>query len=141
MYYGVVSLDPARFAYSHVEAAAAGQPIQSSTAPTETDGGSTNVQTKNDIKILPAVLSIGYNPFYKNEVKSIVCLPHSPGLFLHIYIPISHLIRFLNRIHNRWQHFVHRNQGRRRPNLLIMFYYRLCDLCFAPRRKFTSCLP
>lgn len=94
MYYGVVSLDPARFAYSHVEAAAAGQPIQSSTAPTETDASSTNVQTKNDIKILPAVLSIGYNPFYKNEVKSIVCLLHSLALSLaispalHTYSPI-----------------------------------------------------
>lgn len=25
--------------------------------------------------ILPAVLSIGYNPFYKNEVRSVVCCP------------------------------------------------------------------
>ncbi|PYH90662.1 putative riboflavin kinase [Aspergillus ellipticus CBS 707.79] len=40
VYYGVVALDPARFAHE-------------------------------DAAILPAVLSIGYNPFYKNETKSI----------------------------------------------------------------------
>ncbi|KAK2762841.1 riboflavin kinase [Arachnomyces sp. PD_36] len=45
VYYGVVALDPAKFTYS--------------------DDGST------DNGILPCVLSIGYNPFYKNTVRSV----------------------------------------------------------------------
>ncbi|PWY92943.1 riboflavin kinase [Aspergillus heteromorphus CBS 117.55] len=50
VYYGVVALDPARFAY------------------------------EDDAPILPAVLSIGYNPFYKNKTKSIE---------IHIMPPLS----------------------------------------------------
>lgn len=56
VYYGVVTLDPARFSY--VKSIARGE-----TSPEENGKEPT---------ILPAVLSIGYNPFYKNEVKSIV---------------------------------------------------------------------
>lgn len=47
VYYGVVALDPSKFTYS-----------AESTSTT----------------ILPAVLSIGYNPFYKNTARSVVCL-------------------------------------------------------------------
>lgn len=60
VYYGVVALDPARFVYNKIEP---------STSSSATEG------KKIEITILPAVLSIGYNPFYKNEVKSIVRPP------------------------------------------------------------------
>ncbi|EED23553.1 Riboflavin kinase, putative [Talaromyces stipitatus ATCC 10500] len=63
VYYGVVALDPARFEYNQIEAAA--QTGSSESADAEPK------KKKNEITILPAVLSIGYNPFYKNEVKSI----------------------------------------------------------------------
>ncbi|KAF9884707.1 riboflavin kinase [Aspergillus nanangensis] len=53
VYYGVVALDPAKF----------NPDTQSSSAP-----------------ILPAVLSIGYNPFYKNKTRSIE---------IHIMPPLS----------------------------------------------------
>ncbi|KAJ5605833.1 hypothetical protein N7510_008614 [Penicillium lagena] len=46
VYYGVVALDPTKFKY---------------------EGQETEKPT-----ILPAVLSIGYNPFYKNTVRSVV---------------------------------------------------------------------
>lgn len=68
VYYGVVALDPARFVYNQIEAA--GQ--------TGVSGDNNNFDDQkkvNEITILPAVLSIGYNPFYKNEVKSIVYPP------------------------------------------------------------------
>lgn len=67
VYYGVVSLDPARFVYNKNEPS-----TSTSTSATSAEG------KKEEITILPAVLSIGYNPFYKNEVKSIVRLPF-PG--------------------------------------------------------------
>ncbi|KAJ5101521.1 hypothetical protein NUU61_003743 [Penicillium alfredii] len=47
VYYGVVSLDPKTFVY---------------------DGAPSDAATPT---ILPAVLSIGYNPFYKNTVRSV----------------------------------------------------------------------
>lgn len=50
VYYGVVALDPARFAFED-----ASSPIR------------------------PAVLSIGYNPFYKNQTRSIVRHPFLSG--------------------------------------------------------------
>ncbi|KAA8649979.1 hypothetical protein EYZ11_007267 [Aspergillus tanneri] len=53
VYYGVVALDPAQFAYT----------IEPSTTT-----------------ILPAVLSIGYNPFYKNTTRSVE---------IHIMSPLS----------------------------------------------------
>ncbi|KAL4917473.1 riboflavin kinase-domain-containing protein [Aspergillus aurantiobrunneus] len=54
VYYGVVALDPAT--------------APSSESPTSGDG-----QGDDDAKaaILPAVLSIGYNPYYKNATRSI----------------------------------------------------------------------
>lgn len=58
MYYGVVALDPAKFQY---------QEGQGSTSTSSTGGA--------EAAVLPAVLSIGYNPFYKNKTKSIVRLP------------------------------------------------------------------
>jgi riboflavin kinase len=58
VYYGVAALDPARFVYDDAV----------SITPTAASG-------EKKITILPAVLSIGYNPFYKNEVKSIVRIP------------------------------------------------------------------
>lgn len=64
MYYGVVTLDPAQFVYNKNEST--GKPVSSSVAAAAVSEKAT---------ILPAVLSIGYNPFYKNEVKSIVHLP------------------------------------------------------------------
>lgn len=60
VYYGVVALDPAKFIYDKSE----------STAHTVPDGDSTSKQ--EPATILPAVLSIGYNPFYKNTVRSVV---------------------------------------------------------------------
>lgn len=65
VYYGVVALDPARFVYNKDEPSTS----TSTSAPASAEG------KKEEITILPAVLSIGYNPFYKNEVKSIVRLP------------------------------------------------------------------
>lgn len=52
MYYGVVALDPTQFTVADADPAAG-------------DGKA---------PVLPAVLSIGYNPFYKNTVRSVVCL-------------------------------------------------------------------
>lgn len=63
VYYGVVALDPARFVFNKDE------PSTSTSAAASADS------SKQEITILPAVLSIGYNPFYKNEVKSIVRPP------------------------------------------------------------------
>ncbi|GIJ98993.1 riboflavin kinase [Aspergillus viridinutans] len=63
VYYGVVALDPAKFQYQEGEG--------SSTAAAAADAGAA---------ILPAVLSIGYNPFYKNKTKSIE---------IHIMPPLS----------------------------------------------------
>ena len=48
MYYGVVALDPKSY---------------------ENENGSNE---KESTTLLPAVLSIGYNPFYKNTVRSVV---------------------------------------------------------------------
>lgn len=58
VYYGVVALDPRKFKY---EAGAAAD-------------GAVGGETAT---IFPAVLSIGYNPFYKNTVRSVVRLPPS----------------------------------------------------------------
>ncbi|KAJ9300104.1 hypothetical protein DTO271G3_2221 [Paecilomyces variotii] len=71
VYYGVVALDPAKFIYDKNE----------STAHT-VDAGSTSTSTKEQEQatILPAVLSIGYNPFYKNTVRSVE---------IHIMSPLS----------------------------------------------------
>lgn len=51
VYYGVVALDPSLYDHSKTE-----------TTSSSSVG-----------RILPAVLSIGYNPFYKNKERSIVC--------------------------------------------------------------------
>ncbi|KAJ5585412.1 Riboflavin kinase [Penicillium hispanicum] len=51
VYYGVVALDPKKFAQEN-------DPIADSDKPPATT-------------LLPAVLSIGYNPFYKNTVRSV----------------------------------------------------------------------
>lgn len=51
VYYGVVALDPRTFVY--------------------------NAVGEKTATILPAVLSIGYNPFYKNTVRSVVRFPSS----------------------------------------------------------------
>lgn len=56
VYYGVAALDPSRFDYSRTE---------TSLTATSSEGESSGM-------ILPAVLSIGYNPFYKNKERSIV---------------------------------------------------------------------
>jgi hypothetical protein len=65
VYYGVVTLDPAQFVYNKDEST--GQPVSSANAAAA-------AASFQKATILPAVLSIGYNPFYKNEVKSIVRL-------------------------------------------------------------------
>lgn len=56
MYYGVVALDPAQFTVDGADAASS----------------AANGNAK--APVLPAVLSIGYNPFYKNTVRSVVCM-------------------------------------------------------------------
>ncbi|EEQ31856.1 riboflavin kinase [Microsporum canis] len=60
VYYGVAALDPAQFKHTRTEGDAANQPANTGTA------------------IFPCVLSIGYNPFYKNTVRSVEIhiLPH-----------------------------------------------------------------
>lgn len=58
VYYGVVALDPKKFAQEN-----------GSTADGDTPAGTT---------LFPAVLSIGYNPFYKNTVRSVVRTGHHP---------------------------------------------------------------
>lgn len=60
MYYGVVALDPAEFVV-------------------EDDGHGKGGDSGKEAVILPAVLSIGYNPFYKNTVRSVVC-----SVFCHV---------------------------------------------------------
>ncbi|GIJ82560.1 riboflavin kinase [Aspergillus pseudoviridinutans] len=52
VYYGVVALDPAKFQYQEGE-------------------GSSTAGADARTTILPAVLSIGYNPFFKNKTKSV----------------------------------------------------------------------
>ncbi|KAL5333436.1 riboflavin kinase-domain-containing protein [Aspergillus crustosus] len=56
VYFGVVALDPATAPFS--DAAAEGT-------------GEKDNERKANADILPAVLSIGYNPFYKNKTRSI----------------------------------------------------------------------
>ncbi|EFE43766.1 hypothetical protein TRV_01443 [Trichophyton verrucosum HKI 0517] len=60
VYYGVAALDPAQFKYTRTESDAADEPVHTGT------------------DIFPCVLSIGYNPFYKNTVRSVEIhiLPH-----------------------------------------------------------------
>ncbi|KAJ5179916.1 hypothetical protein N7492_003126 [Penicillium capsulatum] len=64
VYYGVVALDPKKFVYENGD--------------TDSDLGSakqfpTSPQKENSAGavLLPAVLSIGYNPYYKNTVRSV----------------------------------------------------------------------
>ncbi|KAF3480323.1 uncharacterized protein GIQ15_05670 [Arthroderma uncinatum] len=61
VYYGVAALDPAQFKHTRTE----------DDAPLDQPG-------KPDTTIFPCVLSIGYNPFYKNTVRSVEIhiLPH-----------------------------------------------------------------
>lgn len=54
VYYGVAALDPKNYAHENSSTDASVKGVTSST-------------------LLPAVLSIGYNPFYKNTVRSVVC--------------------------------------------------------------------
>jgi FAD synthase len=49
VYYGVVALDPKTYQHETAES------------------------STSEAVVLPAVLSIGYNPFYKNTVRSVVC--------------------------------------------------------------------
>lgn len=76
VYYGVVALDPARFVYDRA----------TSTAHiVDGDDGDADAEKKRreaagPATILPAVLSIGYNPFYKNTVRSVE---------IHILPPLS----------------------------------------------------
>jgi riboflavin kinase len=71
VYYGVVALDPA-------------------TAPAPSSSESTSGDAA---PILPAVLSIGYNPYYKNKTRSIVSFLYSPSVLNYlsdqILIPFS----------------------------------------------------
>lgn len=53
VYYGVVALDPTKIQHENGPADAANE--------------------KTSSTVLPAVLSIGYNPFYKNTERSVVC--------------------------------------------------------------------
>jgi len=69
VYYGVVTLDPTRFIYDK----------EKSTAQTVSNTAENTVSTKTPT-ILPAVLSIGYNPFYKNTIRSVE---------IHIMPPLS----------------------------------------------------
>lgn len=47
----------------------------------ETANGDGNGEKKKSTTVFPAVLSIGFNPYYKNTVRSVVCSP-SPGISL-----------------------------------------------------------
>jgi len=63
VYYGVVALDPVRFVYNKE-----GETAQCINATQELQHQELQ---QRPATILPAVLSIGYNPFYKNEVRSV----------------------------------------------------------------------
>lgn len=63
VYYGVVALDPA-------------------TAPAPSSSDSTSGDAA---PILPAVLSIGYNPYYKNKTRSIVSFVYPLLLYLFVH--------------------------------------------------------
>ncbi|OJJ43281.1 hypothetical protein ASPZODRAFT_136498 [Penicilliopsis zonata CBS 506.65] len=79
VYYGVVALDPTRFVYdlaaekAHTVDPAKEEAEQQTQQQSDSSAGA--VAT-----ILPAVLSIGYNPFYKNTVRSVE---------IHIMPPLS----------------------------------------------------
>lgn len=80
VYYGVVALDPAKFTYNK----------EKSTAQTVSNTDAENAVSTKTATILPAVLSIGYNPFYKNTVRSVVgsfCpIPFALEFFCHIIV-------------------------------------------------------
>jgi len=58
VYYGVAALDPAKFKYENVHDGVTGE--------------ATTNATGAEAVIFPCVLSIGYNPFYKNKIRSVV---------------------------------------------------------------------
>ncbi|PGH19031.1 hypothetical protein AJ79_00065 [Helicocarpus griseus UAMH5409] len=62
VYYGVAALDPSKFTYK-----------KDNTSEEQKPNGASAAQTKleNDANVFPCVLSIGYNPFYKNTVRSV----------------------------------------------------------------------
>ncbi|KAK2807330.1 hypothetical protein FQN50_005485 [Emmonsiellopsis sp. PD_5] len=60
VYYGVAALDPAMFKYSRTSASDEGKK-----SAADADAAAT------EATIFPCVLSIGYNPFYKNTVRSV----------------------------------------------------------------------
>ncbi|KAJ9223092.1 hypothetical protein DTO027B5_1532 [Paecilomyces variotii] len=68
VYYGVVALDPAKFIYDKNESTAH---TVADTTSTSTPTSTKQEQEQEQATILPAVLSIGYNPFYKNTVRSV----------------------------------------------------------------------
>jgi riboflavin kinase len=68
VYFGVVALDPAT---------APGAPGET----VDREGEENGTKSNSEAKILPAVLSIGYNPFYKNKTRSIACPPPSVPSF------------------------------------------------------------
>ncbi|PGH12543.1 hypothetical protein AJ80_06704 [Polytolypa hystricis UAMH7299] len=59
VYYGVAALDPSKYKYA------------SSGAAGEEETNGSNAASSPAATILPCVLSIGYNPFYKNTVRSV----------------------------------------------------------------------
>lgn len=64
VYYGVVALDPKEFA--------------------QENGLTGDIENAHKPILQPAVLSIGYNPYYKNTVRSVVCI--------HPFLDSSHIV-------------------------------------------------
>lgn len=92
----MVALDPARFVYDRA----------TSTAHiVDGDDGDADAEKKRreaagPATILPAVLSIGYNPFYKNTVRSVVRPLRSPSHACRI-----HILHLRHRIDRRRSNF------------------------------------
>ncbi|KAK2806925.1 riboflavin kinase [Onygenales sp. PD_10] len=72
VYYGVAALDPAMFKYSRSSSnapAAATDDDEGEKSAADADADADAAAT--EATIFPCVLSIGYNPFYKNTVRSV----------------------------------------------------------------------
>ncbi|EGE77714.1 riboflavin kinase [Blastomyces dermatitidis ATCC 18188] len=67
VYYGVAALDPSKFKYK----AGSDENIQPNGAAVTQATESNSENENQNQNIFPCVLSIGYNPFYKNTVRSV----------------------------------------------------------------------
>ncbi|OAX77489.1 hypothetical protein ACJ72_08212 [Emergomyces africanus] len=71
VYYGVAALDPSKFKYIPDSNENEANGAVETQTPESKSGNEDENEHEN---VFPCVLSIGYNPFYKNAVRSVVCI-------------------------------------------------------------------